>query len=242
MAESSKVWYHGTPDARKVKEQGGFEGRTNSITFITDIEKWEQIKSELKDARKNDEGLYFKLLDQVGQFTKDLSLKKPIFLSDNHGVARTYADQKRAFDYQNAEPDTFKVKVDSGKNLKIPVFGDTFRGINIGKVKKALLNHGISDSDIDRTFKRFQYNIKNDKMDTSVVSAIAQMYDFDIVDVVGVLDSYNVGKSKSTVRMVFDHNRVKIINNETEIEEANPIIAMPDIPKGNITRAVAHIE
>jgi len=49
-------------------------------------------------------------------------------------------------------------------------------------------------------------------MSSETLSIIAQLLKFDIIDVVGVLDSYHGGNIKSTVRIVFDPKRITIVN------------------------------
>ena len=44
-----------------------------------------------------------------------------------------------------------------------------------------------------------------------MVAAIGEWFGFDFIDVVGVLDSYEGGSTKSTVRMVFNPKDLKII-------------------------------
>jgi len=53
--------------------------------------------------------------------------------------------------------------------------------------------------------------IRNNKISAETIAIIAQQLGFDIVDVIGVLDSYEGGSIESTVRMVFDPQRIKII-------------------------------
>ena len=57
----------------------------------------------------------------------------------------------------------------------------------------------------------FPNDVRNGKMTAETLGIIAQFMGFDIVDVLGVLDSYHGGSIKSTVRMVFDPSRIKII-------------------------------
>jgi len=122
-------------------------------------------------------------------------------------------DPQRAFDYQESVPKTMEVSInDNGKTLKVPAYGERFRGIDANAVRQALNSEGISNEYIDKYYNMFQNDIRGGKMRTDILAIIAQQFGFDIVDVLGVLDSYHGGTTKSTVRMVFDPNRIKIIN------------------------------
>ena len=92
----SKIWYHGTPDVRDVKQTGSFEARTNTTDYITDPPKWNELQDQMQQARKaGDEDLYFNLLKQAGDLRKRMSYKRPIYFTNNHGVANTYAEMFR---------------------------------------------------------------------------------------------------------------------------------------------------
>lgn len=208
---SNDIWYHGSPDAREVK-QNGFELRKGSVEYVTDIDKYKKVQAKLHDLHGTDE--YFKLLDVVPTLKKEFTYNKPIFFTNNPTVARTYADPHRAFDYQNAEEKLFKIAFNNvGKLLTINAHGDRFRFINPEKVKQAFIAAGIPENDIVKTIESFNYYVTDNKgIKTDTIAAIAQWYNFDTVDVVGVYDSYHGGTIKSTVRMTFDPKNVKILN------------------------------
>lgn len=210
----NKIWYHGTPDMREISKTNSFSPRTDTTTYIPDPKRWNEIQNEMQDARSaGNEDLYFELLDQVSDLQKSITYKKPIYFTDNHNVASTYADPHRAFDYQESIAKLLKVEInDIGKILKVPAHGEKFRMINVDFVKAALRNNGISEDKINQYFSMFPTNIRNNKMSAETIGIIAQLLGFDIVDVLGVLDSYHGGSIKSDVRMVFDPSRINIIN------------------------------
>lgn len=72
------------------------------------------------------------------------------------------------------------------------------------------MNAGISESEITKVINMFNFTT-NKGIKTDVISAIGNWFGFDCIDVVGVLDSYNGGKTKSTVKMVLNPSKVKII-------------------------------
>jgi hypothetical protein len=212
----NKVWYHGTPDIRDIKRAGNFVPRTAMASYITDPQKWNELQTGMQKAREaGDEKLYFELLKDAGTLHGRMEFKKPIFFTDNYGVANTYANDKRAFDYQESIPNTIKANIDdNGKILKVPAHGEKFRGIRIDAVREALNNDGVDNNTIDKYLQMFQDTIRaqGTKLTTDDLAVIAQQLGYDIVDVIGVIDSYQGGVTKSTVRMVFDPQRIKIIS------------------------------
>jgi len=209
-----KTWYHGTPDVRDLNRSGGFVPKTDTTDYIPEYDKWNQVQAEMQQARaQGDEDRYFELLDLAGSLRKSFTYKKPIFFTDNSRVASTYADDRRASNYQEAEPKLLKAEIDDkGNTLKIPARGQRFRAIDADIVKKAFINHGIPEKEIDHYYNMFPTWIRNNKISAETIAIIAQQLGFDLVDVEGVLDSYEGGSIESTVRMVFDPQRIKIIS------------------------------
>lgn len=210
--EEISKWYHGTPDVTGFKETGSFSPRTDSTSYISDPKKFKELQAEMAEARKSgNDILYSELLTAMGELNKNLIYKKPIYFTGNFSVAKTYADPWRSFDYQNAKPSVLTAKInDSGKILTISAHGESFRGIQADVVKNALMNDGVSESVIDNYFAMFQNRINNGRMSSETLSVIAQLLGYDIVDVLGVRDSYHGGKINSTIRIVFDPTRIKI--------------------------------
>jgi hypothetical protein len=210
--EEIKQWYHGTPDVRDIRSAGSFSPRTDTTTFINDPQKYDEIQAEMTKARASgNEKLYMDLHKQLSPLVQDMTYKKPIYFTGNRDVARTYADPWRAFDYQNSEPSVLTAKInDRGKVLTISALGESFRGIDAGIVKNAFMKDGVDESTIDNYFNIFRFWVRNGRMESETLGIIAQLLGYDIVDVVGVKDSYRAGKINSTVRMVFDPSRIEI--------------------------------
>jgi len=210
--EEIKSWYHGTPDVRDIQKVGAFTPRTDTTTYVTDPQKWNEVQAAMQKARsEGNDDLYHEYLNQAGELVKNFTYKKPIYFTGNRGVARTYSDPRRSFDYANAEPSVLNVKIDdSGKILTIPAYGETFRGINSDIVKKALIDDGVPEETINGYYAMFPFWITNGRMTAETLGIIAQLLHYDIVDVLGVKDSYHAGSIDATVRMVFDPSRIKI--------------------------------
>ena len=158
--ESKNVWYHGTPDVRGLEKEGGFSERTLDAQYIDDMEAYHKIQAGLTTARDSgDDNEYHRLLDMVPKLKKTFTIRKPIFITDKYNVAKTYADASRSFDYQNAEEKVLQVSVKDGKGVTITATGDRFRFIDLGKVKRGFMAAGVSDTDFDTVFDKFNFHI-----------------------------------------------------------------------------------
>ena len=206
---NNKIWYHGTPDAREIFKHG-FKNSESTVTQIIDYKKYQELQDELNRIRNIDEDRYFKLLDEVPKLKKQIPYDRPIFLTNDKRVAKTYED-KLTFDYQNAEPHVFTCKVLPGKTLTVDGDFERFRGIKNSVVKDALKKEGIPNDKIDEIFNKYVFNTYKNKMSTDELGVIAKDLGYDIVDVINVYDSYEGGEILSTVRMVFDPNMIEII-------------------------------
>jgi len=211
--EGVDVWYHGTPDVRGLEQDGGFTSRTLNTEYISDMEAYYELQNRLKVARESgEEDEYFRLLDEMPKLKKTFTIRKPIFITDKYNVAKTYADASRSFDYQNAEEKVLQVKVAGGKGVTIVATGDRFRFIDLGKVKRGFMNAGVDEKEFDEVFEKFNWHVRDkSKIKTDSIAIIGEYFGFDYIDVLGVLDSYEGGSTKSTVRMVFNPNDISII-------------------------------
>jgi hypothetical protein len=210
---NNEIWYHGTPDVRSLEKEGGFTSKTMSVDYITDMKQYRQLQANLETARiEGNEDDYFRYLDMVPKLKDRFTFRKPIFLTNDVAVARTYADAKRSPDYQNAMEKVLRVKVSGGKSVTIIATGDRFRFISYDKVKRGFINAGISEERYDEVASKILwYQQSKDGIRTDSVAVIGEWFEFDYLDVVGVLDSYHGGSVKSTVRMVYDPKSITII-------------------------------
>ena len=95
------VVYHGTPDARGLFVGGGNVGREG---------KWEPVATERPGFRQSpSRGMAF-------------------FAVDRHDMARTYADARRAFDYQGADPAVVPLYLSIQNPLMVDAEGKSWRG------------------------------------------------------------------------------------------------------------------
>jgi lysozyme len=254
-----KVWYHGTPDVRNIENEGGFTQKYIDINFVEDIELWKEKQQVLKAARESgNEKEYFKILDTVDDLRKYTKIRKPIFLTDVYSVAKTYADPHRAFDYQESVEKVLKVKVREGKGVTINAPNSRFRFIDIKKVKSGFINAGVDENDLEEIIEKLNYAEGVESgIRTDNIAAIGEWLGFDFIDVVGVLDSYRGGTTKSIVRMVFNPSDITIIKDDilkefedyinlhlkylNESDEPSPTFEW-DIAKEKIKKSQKHIK
>lgn len=205
-----EIWYHGTPEMQKIEDQ--FENRTINVSYISDPEKWNQLQAAMKEVERGSDK-YFKLLDQAGKLKQYKTVRSPIFFTNNTRVARSYADDRRAFDYQQADPGIIRARIKPGKTLSIDGAGQNFRGITVDSVRRGLQNAGISDEVIDDSLAQFSDQIRGDgnKISTDSLAAIVDHLGFEIVDVLRIKDTYMGEGPPATVRMVLNPDLVEII-------------------------------
>jgi hypothetical protein len=210
-ATSSKIWYHGTPEMQKLKDN--FEQRHHRERYVADPTAYAKIRAQLEVTKPGDSG-YAALATQIDSIVSYKQVRSPVFLTDNRAVAKTYADGRRAFDYQAAEPGIIKVSVDSGKTLTINGKGQSFRGITIEAVRDGLLTAGVSIQEIEAEIAHYPYSIRQDgKLSTNALAAIVDSFGYDIVDVERIKDNYTGTGPNATVRMVMNPSLIHRVAN-----------------------------
>lgn len=221
VIKESSIWYHGTPDVRELEQEGGFTQKYISVGYIKDVDAWKEVQSKMSEVRVSDKDEYFRLLDIAGSLQGNMKIRKPVFLTNVRSVADSYAN-KPSFDYQNSEKKVLKVRVEEGKFAVINAPGSRFRFINTDNVIKGFVDYGANADDVDKLISQFVYSHDSSKgIRTDVIAAIGDVLGFDYIDVTGVLDSYEGGSIRSTVRMVFDPNRISIVKNDVLKEFGN---------------------
>jgi hypothetical protein len=208
-ARTPATWYHGTPEMQNLKDK--FEQRHHRERYVTDPAAYAKIRAQLEASGPKDPN-YHKIADQIDDVVTYKKVRSPIFLTNNFTVAKTYADDRRAFNYQAAEPGVLKVSVDPGKILTIDGRGQSFRGITIDSVKAGLSSVGISSEEIEEELAHYPYSIRSDgKLSTNALAAIVDDFGFDIVDVTNIKDNYTGTGPNATVRMVMSPDLINRI-------------------------------
>lgn len=209
VREDAGTWYHGSPEIQKLGDD--FEQRSHSIDYLTDPMKWMQIQQKLDQVEWGGDE-YMNLLDAAGALRAYKTVRSPVFMSDKHSVANTYADDRRAFDYQAAVPGIATVEVADGKTLTINGAGQDFRGITTDSVRDGLRKAGIDDARIEYTLAQFIHQIRGDggTLSTHSLAAIVDELGFDIIDITRIKDNYMGKGPPATVRMVMDPSLIRI--------------------------------
>lgn len=213
LNENVEIWYHGSPDVSQLERDGGFTHKSMSIEYINNIEAFNQTQEALTNARESgNEDEYFKILDTVPQYKSKYNMRKPVFLTDKFSVAQTYADSSRIMYNQDAIEGVIKVAIDPGKLVRISAPGDRFRFIDVNKVRRGFVRVGVNEDDFNQVFSAFNFYVRDkSRIKTDMIAAIGHWFEIDTIDVDGVLDSYHGGSVRSTVRMVLDPTRIKLI-------------------------------
>lgn len=206
----NEEWYHGTPDSREIEKNNRFPKRKETQTYISNPQEFLELQHNLNSVERESDK-YFKILDKVSGLKKQYTYNKPIFLTNNINVAGTYADPKRAFDYQGAVEKIYRVDVNCIKRVKIFTKGSDFNSIKTQDVKEGLIESGIDENKIINVIHSFNFYRKN-VINTATIAAIGSFLGVDCIELVNVLDSYQGGNVKSNVLMVLNPDNVKIKN------------------------------
>lgn len=211
LFESESIWFHGTPESQLIN--GRFEERTTSIPFLKDPAAWDRLQDAMNTVERGGKE-YMAMVDKAGELRGYKSVRVPVFLTRNRSIAATYADDNRAFDYQSAIPKVLKVSVKDAPTLTVNGLGQSFRGISVDVVKRALSSAGIDDAKVDALIAQYSASIRGggNKLSTDGLGAIADDAGFSIVDVKNIKDNYMGGGPAETVRMVLDMNLLTIVD------------------------------
>lgn len=196
----SKTWYHGTPDSRELAN--GFVQKYQNVDYVSDLEKYKEYQEQLKNTPSSDSD-YFKLLDKISGLKKYKKIPKATFFTDEIAVAKSYADDSRAWDYQNATPSILKASLNLGKTIVINAKGNKFSNIPMEEILKNFPKESIM------TYLPNLENKSRIKADEILVLAYENGY--DSVTFNKVIDTYSGSGKVSTVVAVFDASRIKIV-------------------------------
>lgn len=129
----------------------------------------------------------------------------PYFFTDNRNVAATYADDTRAFDYQNATPEVLNARIMMSSPLTIDAGGSDFRGIESRVVMLALPENKRAAWDA------FSRSVSNDgRVRTDDLVRFARENGFDGIEVRNVRDTYTGDGPRSTVYAAFSDAQVDL--------------------------------
>jgi hypothetical protein len=139
----------------------------------------------------------------------DKDLGGPYFFTDNPRVARSYADDSRAGDFQNATPEVIKAYVKNNDPLIIDGRNAQFREIDLGDLRASLTKDQLKQFDEMRP-NLYQY-IDADKeiISTDGLAVVAKALGKDGILIKNVKDSYAGDGPISNVLAIFDPKDIR---------------------------------
>jgi hypothetical protein len=168
-------------------------------------------------------GIYEDGFGTLGERLNNLERKGPYFFTDNKRVADTYADDRRALDYQGANPETLATYIKMANPLRVDVAGASFRGVRKKDILAAIEN-GAPKDNWARELERVSAG--RDSITTDMLGSIARRFGYDGVVVQNVRDNYAGTGPKSNVYMVFGNTNIKSVNNRGTFDASDPRILM----------------
>lgn len=132
----------------------------------------------------------------------------PFFFTNSRRVAASYADETRAFDYQNAEPGIIEARLNIRRPLRVDVGGADFRGIDVERVRKGITNPQQQGQFDEWVRRATDMEVDDGRMRTDALVKVARELGFDGLEVRRVRDSYTGDGPASTVVAAFSENQI----------------------------------
>lgn len=208
----AEVWYHGTPDVRELRGAGAFFRRHEPRRIVPDPAAFRIAKERAReDGISALEAMErHRALEACFEFQR---LPVPVFLAARRETASSYADDRRAFDYQNAEPATLEVEMDMDRaDITIDAGGGSFRDLGLERIMEQLkAADGPVSPEAFRSalMDRLQCASEN-RIRVADLGAALWLCGARIVDVRNVRDTHDGKGRADTVRMVFDPELLRI--------------------------------
>ena len=143
----------------------------------------------------------------------DKDLGGPYFFTDMSRVARSYADDSRADDMQNATPEVIKAFVKNNNPLRIDARKAPFREIQLENVRANLNKTQLQTLDEmmpDLAFR--EVDLDKQTISTDGLVRIAKALGNDSILIRNVRDSYTGEGSPSDVLAVFDRRSIRSVD------------------------------
>jgi hypothetical protein len=210
----SAHWFHGTPDVRPIQASGGFTPRTEARRLISDPARLAALSAIQNDVSLSD----VERLKQTAGIDNCWTIVQapvPVFLSASRATAATYADDKRAFDYQNAEPAILTIACDEAPDVTLDARGESFRSMAWAQVAADLVKADLDPEPVRKMLFEQLPGLSAERIRVSDLGLALWSAGARIVDVLNVVDTHNGKGRADTVRMVFDPERITIL----EIDE-----------------------
>lgn len=144
------------------------------------------------------------------QSSQDMeSVPQPVYFSPDRSLARTYADDTRAFDYQNAEPEVFSARLREGKTLELDAGGSKFSQMTKDAIRRQLPES--EQKKFDEILNDYAAGGR-DNIRTGDVEILAHKLGYDGFRIKNVKDTYTGGGKPSTIQAIFDPSRIRSTN------------------------------
>lgn len=214
QSECSEIWYHGSSDVREINASG-FSEQYKSVRVLQDIEKYNQLKEQLVAIKESGSTEY---MDILGEMSKLISMEykpRPTYFTNKRSVAKTYADPRRAFDYQGSEPKIVKVCINVSNTMTFQAKGKTFHDFKVNELRNELTRNGVNESETNTAIEKLLFHqSSHSRLRPSDISYVAQELGFDSVKFKSIIDTYDGKGEVSDTMAVFDvTNDVKILDN-----------------------------
>lgn len=201
-------WYHGTPDVRGVRERGGFETRREGRRLVRDA-------AGLADARaaSREPGLSaiesYRKMAELDAFFEHKDIPIPVFLAARRTTAATYADPRRALDYQAAEEAVLTVVSEAKADVTIDAGGASFHDLRWVSVEAGVQAAGTDPQTVRNAFAALDRSTEG-RIRVADLGAALWLCGFGVVDVRNVVDTHTGKGRPDTVRMVFEPETLRI--------------------------------
>lgn len=127
---------------------------------------------------------------------EDETVPKPVFFTSQYATARTYANDHRAFDYQNAVPGIHTAEISTHDAWTIHAQGAKFNDITYDAVKMSIPEE--QHAEFDQLAKRYNHLHHKNIISTDTLATIGHKMGYAKVHIRGVRDDYSVKRKGST--------------------------------------------
>jgi hypothetical protein len=132
-------------------------------------------------------------------------VSQPIYGSPDHHIAASYADDRRAFDYQNAEPGVFDGLASLQNPLRFNAGGKEFSGMSVDALRSRIPEE--KQAAFDAIIPELR--LRNGNLTTGNLEVIAQKLGHDGFIIDNVKDTYNATGKPGRVVAVFDPANIR---------------------------------
>ena len=214
-------WFHGTPDVRALRESGGFTPRSENRRIVSDLPGLRAAKEHASEPGISDAEA-MRRLGALDRFFSYEPVPVPVFLSACRDTAATYADDRRAWDYQNADPAVLEVGINAEADLVIDAGRETFRGLRWPPIEAGLRKAGADPEDVRSLLEDRLQKPADGPIRVSDLGAALHLAGFAVVEVRNVIDTHTGRGKPDTVRMVFDMSLLEVPALAKPLEPAGP--------------------